>query len=38
MKKLKVELGELTYAFEDTSWMTNYYLDLETGPGIVKFA
>jgi hypothetical protein len=31
MKKLKVELGELTYAFEDASWMTNYYLDLETG-------
>jgi len=31
MRELKVDLGELTYAFEDASWMTNYYLDLETG-------
>jgi predicted nucleotidyltransferase len=31
MKKLLVEMGELVYALEDTSWMANYYLDTETG-------
>jgi hypothetical protein len=31
MRKLQVDLAELTYAFEDASWMANYYLDLETG-------
>ena len=31
MKRLEVDLGMLIVAFEDASWMTNYYLDLETG-------
>ena len=31
MKKLTVEMGELIFAFEDASWMTNHYLDTETG-------
>ena len=31
MRKIKMSLGELVYAFEDTSWEANLYLDLETG-------
>lgn len=31
MKKIKMSLGELKYAFEDASWETSRYLDLETG-------
>ena len=31
MKKIKMSLGELEYAFEDASWETSRYLDLETG-------
>jgi len=31
MKKIKMSLGELEYAFEDASWETSCYLDLETG-------
>jgi hypothetical protein len=31
MRRLEVDLGMLIYAFEDASWMANYYLDLETG-------
>ncbi len=31
MRELKLDLGMLIYAFEDASWMMNYYLDLETG-------
>lgn len=31
MKRLKVNLPELMAAFEDASWETSYYLDLETG-------
>jgi predicted nucleotidyltransferase len=31
MRELKLDLEQLIYAFEDASWMTNYYLDLETG-------
>ncbi len=31
MRKLKVDLGELMYVFDDASWETSHYLDLETG-------
>jgi len=31
MKRLRVELGELAFAFENTSWEMSHYLDLETG-------
>jgi hypothetical protein len=31
MKKLQLELGELSMAFEDASWETSYFLDMETG-------
>jgi predicted nucleotidyltransferase len=31
MRKIKMDLGELIYAFEDTSWEANRYLDVETG-------
>jgi hypothetical protein len=31
MRKIKMSLGELKYAFEDASWETSRYLDLETG-------
>jgi hypothetical protein len=31
MRKIKMSLGELVYAFEDASWEANRYLDLETG-------
>jgi hypothetical protein len=31
MKKIKVDLGELMYAFENASWGGGCYLDLETG-------
>jgi hypothetical protein len=31
MVELPVEMGELIYAFEDSSYMANYYLDIETG-------
>ena len=30
-KKLKVDLGELMYVFEDASYEMSHYLDLETG-------
>lgn len=31
MKKLKVDMAELEWAFEDASWEISHYLDLETG-------
>jgi hypothetical protein len=31
MKKLEIDLADLTIAFEDRAWGMNYYLDLETG-------
>jgi len=31
MKKIKVNLSELTYIFDDAWWETSHYLDLETG-------
>jgi hypothetical protein len=31
LRKLAVDMGELTFAFEDASWTANYYLDTETG-------
>lgn len=31
MRKLNVDLTELEFIFDDASWETNYYLDLETG-------
>ncbi|UCC61622.1 MAG: hypothetical protein JSV36_12535 [Anaerolineae bacterium] len=31
MKKLRVDVDELTFAFENASWEMSYYLDLETG-------
>ena len=31
MRKLQVDLGELMYVFDDASWETSHYLDLETG-------
>jgi len=31
VKKLRVELGELAFAFENASWEMSHYLDLETG-------
>ncbi len=35
MKKLEIDLAELTIAFENSSWEMGYYLDLETGQVIV---
>jgi predicted nucleotidyltransferase len=35
MKRLKVDLLRLMSAFEDASWETSYYLDLETGEVIM---
>jgi hypothetical protein len=35
MKRLKVDMDGLTSAFEDASWTTAYYLDLETGEVLV---
>jgi predicted nucleotidyltransferase len=35
MKKIRVDLGELLYAFEDASWEMGRYLDLETGQVVV---
>jgi hypothetical protein len=35
MNKLKVDLPGLMAAFEDASWETSYYLDLETGEVIM---
>jgi hypothetical protein len=31
MKELGIDLGQLEMAFEDASWESSYYLDLETG-------
>jgi hypothetical protein len=31
MKELSIDLGQLEMAFEDASWESSYYLDLETG-------
>ena len=31
MRQLQVDLGELATAFEDASWESSYFLDLETG-------
>jgi hypothetical protein len=31
MKKLEIDLADLTIAFEDRTWGMSYYLDLETG-------
>jgi hypothetical protein len=31
MKKIRADLGELLYAFEDASWEMSRYLDLEIG-------
>ena len=31
MKKLRVDVDGLTFAFENASWEMSYYLDLETG-------
>ena len=31
MRKIRVDLGELMYIFDDASWETSHYLDLETG-------
>jgi len=31
MRKIKMDLGELMYIFDDASWETSHYLDLETG-------
>ena len=31
MKRLRIDLGELAFAFEHSSWEISYYLDTETG-------
>jgi hypothetical protein len=31
MRELQIDLGELVMAFDDATWMTSYYLDLDTG-------
>lgn len=31
MKKLEIDLADLTISFEDRTWGMSYYLDLETG-------
>ena len=31
MKQLRIELDDLAFALENSSWETNHYLDLETG-------
>ena len=31
MKRLRIELDDLAYALENSSWEINHYLDLETG-------
>jgi hypothetical protein len=35
MKKLEIDLADLTIAFESSDWEINHYLDLETGQVIV---
>jgi hypothetical protein len=30
-RRLKIDLAELAYAFENSDWETDYFLDLETG-------
>jgi hypothetical protein len=35
MRKIKMDLSELMYAFEDTSWEASRYLDVETGQVVI---